>query len=120
MFVACKGSAKVLACVVSLTGMLVAPVRISAAGTERSSGRPVTVEAGFRGCDSAGWCPFMVEPWSMLRVRPDGVASACAGETASTAIRDRLNALLANMIPSSQAYVLRDLRELDDGTWGQR
>ncbi len=35
----------------------------------------------------------------------------------SIAVRDRLNALLANMIHQSKRIVLHDLRELDDGTF---
>ena len=33
------------------------------------------------------------------------------------AVRDRLNALLANMIHQAKRIVLHDLRELDDGTF---
>jgi len=35
----------------------------------------------------------------------------------SIAVRDRLNALLANMIHQSKHIVLHDVRELDDGTF---
>ena len=35
----------------------------------------------------------------------------------SLAVRDRLNAMLANMIHQSKHIVLHDLRKLDDGTF---
>ena len=78
------------------------------------------LEAEFRGCDAAGWCRFRIEAQdpavgSLYRVRPDGVAP-CKG-TACVAVRDRLNALLSNMIHQAKRIELRDLRELGDGTF---
>jgi hypothetical protein len=80
------------------------------------------VEAQFRGCDSAGWCRFWIEPLhpaqeSLHRVRPDGVARMPGDAAIAIAVRDRLNALLADMIHQSKRIVLEDLRELDDGTF---
>ena len=80
------------------------------------------VEAQFRGCDSAGWCRFWIEALdpsqeSLHRVRPDGAPRLPAGDAISIAVRDRLNALLANMIHQSKHIVLHDLRTLDDGTF---
>ena len=80
------------------------------------------IEAQFRGCDAAGWCRFSIEPLhpseeSLYRVRPDGVARTPGDAATSLAVRDRLNALLANMIHQAKRIVLEDLRELGDGTF---
>ena len=76
------------------------------------------VEAEFRGCESAGWCRFWIESReSLVRVRPDGVPQMPDGDTTSIAVRNRLNALLSNMIHQAKHIVLRDLHELDDGTF---
>jgi len=80
------------------------------------------VEAQFRGCESAGWCRFWIEPLhplaeSLHRVRPDGVSRMPGDGTISIAVRDRLNALLASMIHQNKKIVLHDLRELDDETF---
>jgi len=80
------------------------------------------VDAEFRGCDSAGWCAFRIEPLhpseeSLLRVRPDGAARMPGDSAISIAVRDRLNALLANMIHQSKHIELHGLHELDDGTF---
>ena len=81
----------------------------------RSAG---TLEAQFRGCDSAGWCRFWIESADLLlRVRPDGVSPTPGDDAIRIAVRNRLNALLANMIHQSKHIVLHDLRELDDGTF---
>jgi hypothetical protein len=85
-----------------------------------TSAHAATVEAQFRGCDAAGWCGFWIESLhpvaqSLLRVRPDGVVQMRDDEAVS--VRDRLNALLANMIHQAKHIVLRDLRELEDGTF---
>ena len=53
----------------------------------------------------------------MHRVRPDGVSRTPGDAAISIAVRDRLNALLANMIHQAKRIVLEDLRELDDGTF---
>jgi hypothetical protein len=80
------------------------------------------VHAQFRGCDSAGWCRFWIEPLdplaeSLHRVRPDGISRMPGDDAISIAVRDRLNALLASMIHQSKRIVLEDLRKLDDGTF---
>ena len=85
-----------------------------------TSAHRATVEAQFRGCDAAGWCRFWTESLhpvaqSLLRVRPDGVMQMRDGD--AIAVRDRLNVLLANMIHQAKHIVLRDLRELEDGTF---
>ena len=80
------------------------------------------MEAEFRGCESAGWCRFWIESLdplalSLYRVRPDGVSRTPGDHAIRIAVRNRLNALLANMIHQSKHIVLHDLRELDDGTF---
>ena len=80
------------------------------------------MEAQFRGCDSAGWCRFWIEPLhpseeALHRVRPDGVARMPGDAAISIAVRDRLNALLASMIHQNKRIVLHDLRALNDGTF---
>ena len=50
-------------------------------------------------------------------MRPDGVSRTPRDDGISVAMRNRLNALLANMIHQSKRIVLDDLRELDDGTF---
>jgi len=83
------------------------------------------VEAQFRGCEAAGWCRFWIEPLSasgesVYRVRPAGVSLTPADAATSVAVRDRLNALLANMIHQAKRIMLEDLHELDDGTFAAR
>ena len=81
-------------------------------------GTGARVEAEFRGCDSAGWCRFWIEsPESLVRVRPDGVPQSSVRDATSIAVRNRLNALLSNMIHQAKHIVLHDLHELDDGTY---
>jgi hypothetical protein len=84
-----------------------------------------SVEAQFRGCAAAGWCRFWIEPLPpstepLHRVRPDGVVRVLDGDVISIAVRDRLNALLSNMIHQAKRIVLHDLRALDDGTFAAR
>ena len=106
----------------ALVGLLFVPMAIRADPSAPNPGYSTAVEAQFRGCESAGWCRFWIEPLdplaaSLHRVRPDGVARMPGNETISIAVRDRLNALLANMIHQAKHIVLHDLRELDDGTF---
>jgi len=80
------------------------------------------VEAEFRGCESAGWCRFRIDSADpsaamLYRVRPDGIARIPVENAVSTAMRNRLNALLSNMIHQAKHIVLDDLRRLDDGTF---
>jgi hypothetical protein len=80
------------------------------------------VEAEFRGCESAGWCRFRIDSADpsaamLYRVRPDGISRIPDENAMSTAMRNRLNALLSNMIHQAKHIVLDDLRRLDDGTF---
>lgn len=50
-------------------------------------------------------------------MRPDGVSRTPGDHAIRIAMRDRLNALLANMIHQSKHIALHDLRALDDGTF---
>ncbi|MFN0037921.1 MAG: hypothetical protein ACKVP2_00200 [Burkholderiales bacterium] len=81
-----------------------------------------SVEAEFRGCDMAGRCLFSVESSLMpgetlLRVHPNGVLQPDDDVLAALALRDRLNALLANMIHQVKRIGLHDLRVQPDGTF---
>jgi hypothetical protein len=121
MFLVLKTSPSLLASA-TLLGVLCAPIPICAESPTSRAGHVEAAEAQFRGCDSAGWCRFWIEPMlpseeSLYRVRPDGVLRMPDDAATSIAVRDRLNALLANMIHQSKRIVLRDLRELDDGTF---
>ena len=88
---------------------------------------PVTVcadavPAQYRGCESAGWCRFWIEPRNpkeepVHRVRPAGLARMRGDDAVSIAIRDRLNALLASFVHQHKRIMLYDLRELGDGTF---
>lgn len=99
---------------IATLGVLFIPVLSMATHASES------VEAQFRGCHSAGWCRFKVEPSppgeeSLIRVRPDGV-TGFEGTAAATK-RDRLNALLASMIHQHKQIRLESLRTLGDGTF---
>ncbi len=115
-----KASPSLLAA--AFLGLLSVPMTICAEPPALHPGHDEPVEAQFRGCDSAGWCRFWIEPQnpsgkSLYRVRPDGVLRMPGDAAVSIAVRDRLNALLASMIHQSKRIVLQDLRELDDGTF---
>ena len=117
-----KVSPKLLAAGAALLGLLSVPMTIRAEPPAPHPGHAAPVEAQFRGCESAGWCRFWIEPLhplaeSLHRVRPDGVSRMPGDDAISIAVRDRLNALLASMIHQSKRIVLHDLRELDDGTF---
>jgi len=103
-------------------GLLSAAVTVCAGPSAQHVARAGPVEAEFRGCGSAGWCRFWIEPQhpseqSLYRVRPDGVLRMPDDAAISIAVRDRLNALFANMIHQNKRIVLHDLRELNDGTF---
>jgi hypothetical protein len=105
-----------LLCLLSLT----IPTRAEQPASHPEHTGPV--EAEFRGCESAGWCRFWIEPLdplaeSLHRVRPDGVSRTPGDEAIAIAMRNRLNALLANMIHQAKHSVVHDLRKLDDGTF---
>jgi len=113
---------KLLAAAAALLGMLFLTMTISAESPASRASHNEPVVAQFRGCESAGWCRFWIEPpdptvESMHRVRPDGVSRTPANDAISVAVRDRLNALLASMIHQHKQIILHDLRELDDGTF---
>ena len=96
------------------------PTTLSAASPESLSKYPDAVKVEFRGCESAGWCRFWIESLdplakSPLRVYPDDVARSPGNQAFSIAIRDRLNALLANMVHQHKRIVLHDLRQVEDG-----
>ena len=100
--------------------LLVAPASQAESATAKKNA--ARVEAEFRGCESAGWCRFRINsPDSSMettvRVRPDGVLRTSGEDATSIAVRNRLNALLSNMIHQAKHIVLHDLHELDDGTF---
>jgi hypothetical protein len=118
-----KTSLNLLAASAALFGLLFAASTATGAGApaiDSRNSRPV--EAEFRGCDAAGYCRFWVEPIpaaaeSLVHVRPDGISRTSGDYGISIAIRDRINALLSNMIHQAKHIVLLDLRKLDDGTF---
>jgi hypothetical protein len=105
----------------ALLALLSAPITARAEpSAARLQAEPL--EAEFRGCDAAGWCRFRIaslEPpgGALYRVRPEGVARVPCEEATCIAVRNRLNALLADMIHQAKRIVLHDLRKLDDGTY---
>ena len=112
-----NASPKLLVAGTALLGLLCLPTT-----TRADPSVFVSVEAQFRGCESAGWCRFWIESLdplaeSLHRVRPDGIPRMPGDNANSIAVRDRLNALLADMIHQVKHIVLHDLRELDDGTF---
>ncbi len=101
-----------------MLGLLSAPLTRPAESPTLDPSAAGTREAQFRGCDSAGWCRFWIESADfLLRVRPEGVWPKPGDDAIRIAVRNRLNALLANMIHQDKHIVLHDLRELDDGTF---
>lgn len=118
MLFALKATPTLLAAGTALLGLLSAPATIRAELPPPHR----AVEARFRGCESADWCRFSIEPpdssqESIYRVRPDGVSRMPGDGALFIAVRDRLNALLSSMIHQYKHIVLHDLRELDDGTF---
>ncbi len=102
--------------------MMSASTNIFAAPPEIQSRYTTPVEAQYRGCDAAGWCRFWIEALDplalkLLRVYPDGVPRGTGNEAIAIAVRDRLNALLASMVHQHKRIVLRDIREVEDGTF---
>ena len=99
--------------------LLIAPASQAESAADKNAAQ---LEAEFRGCDSGGWCRFRIDrpdslTGSLIRVRPEGVPRTSGGDATSIAVRNRLNALLANMIHQAKHIVLHDLHELDDGTF---
>lgn len=83
-------------------------------GTSQAADSPLLAQ--FRGCDIEGACLFWFErpgdtAPSLHRVHPRGIAPAQRGND----LRDRLNALLADMIHQHKRIELVDLRTADDG-----
>ena len=107
--------ANLLAASAAALCLLFAPASEAESSGRRNAGE---IEAEFHGCESAGWCRFWIDsPDSLVRVRPDGVPQTPDGDATSIAVRNRLNALLSNMIHQAKHIVLHDLHELDDGTF---
>jgi hypothetical protein len=84
-----------------------------------------TVEADFRGCDGSGTCRFRVAAphppdQTELLVRPDGIPRPTGDAEMARRLRDRLNALLSNMIHQVKCIELHALRELDDDTFAAK
>jgi hypothetical protein len=104
---------------------LSAATTVGATSPEVRSGQAGPVAAKFRGCTSAGWCRFSIrssDPLERgpLRVYPDGVARTFSDEAAATAVRDRMNALLAGMIHQHKRIVLYGLRAVGAGAYAAR
>ncbi len=81
---------------------------------------PVTAQ--FRGCESAGWCKFWVEPRdaqheTVHRVRPGGIPEMRGDDAVSIAVRNRLNAMMSSFVHQHKRIALYDLHELGDGTF---
>lgn len=51
---------------------------------------------------------------------PDGVPRTLSDEVAATAVRDRMNALLASMIHQHKRIVLHGLREVGAGAYAAK
>jgi hypothetical protein len=104
---------------------LSAATTIRAASPEIQPWHAGPVAAEFRGCAAAGWCRFWIRSRdpperTPLRVYPDGVPRTFSDEVAATAVRDRMNALLASMIHQHKRIVLHDLREAGAGAYAAR
>jgi hypothetical protein len=88
----------------------------ASAGPATGQDPATAVAAQFRGCAADGWCRFDVAaPVGLVRVRPLGVCRPPGGAAAAVAQRDRLNALLSDMIHQHKRIALHDLRELGEG-----
>lgn len=107
----------------ALLALIRAPMTLGASPPDESLLQYAgALTATFRGCDSAGWCRFWIESLDphalrLLRVYPDGVMRSSSENAVSVAVRDRMNALLANMVHQHKRIVLHDLRKLEDGTF---
>ena len=101
--------------------VLMAPTALPAQTPTSVQSGSIVQEVQFRGCDTAGWCRFWVDSpdsaQSMVRVRPNDVVRMSGNDALSTAVRNRLNALLSDMIHQAKHIDLHDLRKLDDGTY---
>jgi hypothetical protein len=104
---------------------LSAATTVGATSLEVPSGQAGPVAAEFRGCTSAGWCRFWIRsPDPLARgplwVYPDGVPRTFSDQVAATAVRDRMNALLAGMIHQHKRILLYNLREVGAGAYAAR
>jgi hypothetical protein len=94
---------------VGVCALLTALTVATAHGSEQLPGAAV---AQFRGCESAQVCRFWIESLAperaLLRVRPIGI------DADGAVARDRLNALLSNMIHQHKRIELRELHRLGD------
>jgi hypothetical protein len=120
-----EGCGNLLAAGTALLALLWVPMTVRAEPPASLLKHAAPVEAEFRGCEPTGSCWFRIEPLdpsskSLHQVLPDGVSRTPGDDALSIAVRDRLNALLANMIHQNKRIVLHDLRELDDGTLAAR
>ena len=114
-----------LAAAAALLCLLGVPATMHAQPPGAEAGSAEAIEAQFRGCEAAGWCRFRLQgaelfPETLHRVRPDGVMQAHDDPAIASAVRDRLNALLASMIHQHKQILLHGLRELEDGTYTAR
>lgn len=104
-----------------IVALLVLPcVSLMSAPGRAHAARNEPIEAQFRGCDTHA-CRFAVTPEDTahpqrIDVHPRGVLSADT-PTRALAIRDRLNALLSNMIHQHKHIELHDVRARDDGSY---
>ena len=117
-----KASTHLFPAAAALLAMLIPPIAVRAESPASLARHTESVEAQYRGCESAGWCRFWIQPLdplaqSLHRVRPNGISRMPGDGSSSIAVRDRLNALLASMIHQHKQIVLHDLRELSDGTF---
>jgi hypothetical protein len=101
--------------------VLIAPTSVRAQTPASVRTSPLIQDVQFRGCDSAGWCRFWIDAvdptLSLVRVRPNDVLQMSGDDALSIAVRNRLNALLSDMIHQAKHIDLNDLRKLDDGTY---
>jgi len=98
---------------------------LAAEETERHAPWAATFDAQFRGCDDAGACHFWIDARDayqegLYRVRPDGVTWIVERDQTARAVRDRLNALLSNMIHQHKRVELHGMRSLGDATYAAR
>jgi hypothetical protein len=125
MAVARIGQLGPLAAAAALLCLLCVPATMHAQPPGAGASGAEAIEAQFRGCEAAGWCRFRLQgaelfPETLHRVRPDGVMQAHDDPAIASAVRDRLNALLASMIHQHKQILLHDLRELADGTYAAK
>ena len=101
--------------------VLIAPTSLRAQSPASVRTSALLQDVQFRGCDTVGWCRFWIDApdpaQSLIRVRPNSVLRMSGDDALSIAVRNRLNALLSDMIHQAKHIDLHDLRKLDDGTY---